>query len=82
MTAREYLIIPAAAVAGIDFATVCETSADTLRYSVDGAWTFVKWDGERPACTEGIVGAQGPYDHAEILDILSGPEWTSDGFGV
>ena len=73
---RIYLIIPAAAVPQIDFGTVCETSAETLRYSVDGTQTFVKWDGQRPACTEGIEGAQGPYSHSEILDILSGPSWT------
>jgi hypothetical protein len=77
-TIREYLIIPAAAVPQIDFDTVCETSAETLRYSVDGTLTFVKWDGERPSWTVGIDGAQGPYTHAEILEILSGPAWTPD----
>lgn len=73
-----YLIIPAAAVPQIDFDTVCETSAETLRYSVDGTKTFVKWDGERPACTQ-VDGAEGPYAHAEILEILSGPDWTVEG---
>lgn len=77
-TIREYLIIPAASVPQIDFDTVCEDSPETLRYSVDGTLTFVKWDGERPACTEGIEGTQGPYTHAEILEILSAPEWTPD----
>lgn len=75
---RTYLIIPAAAVPQIDFDTVCETSAETLRYSVDGTKTFVKWDGERPCCCDGIDGAEGPYTHAEILEILSGPSWTPE----
>jgi len=75
-TIREYLIIPASAVPQIDFAAVCETSAETLRYSVDGTLTFVKWDGEQPACTGGIDGTHGPYTHEEILEILSGPEWS------
>lgn len=74
---RTYLIIPAAAVPQIDFDTVCETSAETLRYSVDGTQTFVKWDGQRPACTQ-VDGAEGPYTHAEILEILSGPSWTPE----
>ena len=82
MTEREYLIIPASAVPLIDFDTVCETSASTLRYSVDGAWTFVKWDGEQPAWTMDIADAQGPFDHEQILAILSGPEWTSESFLV
>lgn len=74
---RTYLIIPASAVPQIDFDTVCETSAETLRYSRDGTQTFVKWDGERPACTQ-VEGAEGPYTHAEILEILSGPSWTPE----
>ena len=82
MTTREYLIIPAAAVPQIDFATVCEDSPETLRYSVDGTLTFVKWDGEQPAWTMDIAGAQGPFDHEQILAILSGPEWRSDSFIV
>jgi len=30
----------------IDFTQVLETSADTVRKSVDNTKTFVKWDGE------------------------------------
>ncbi len=75
---RTYLIIPAAAVPQIDFDTVCETSAETLRYSVDGSQTFVKWDGAMPDFLAEIPGAQGPYDHDTILAILATPAWTSD----
>lgn len=74
---RNYLIIPAGEVSKVDFAQVCETSAETLRKSVDETKTFVKWDGETPAFVSGIVGAEGPYTHAEILEILSGSEWTA-----
>lgn len=41
---RRYLVIPASIVSSINFNEVGETSADTLRYSVDGAQTFVKYD--------------------------------------
>lgn len=74
---RNYLIIPAGEVSKVDFSQVCETSAETLRKSVDETKTFVKWDGETPAFVSGIVGAEGPYTHAEILEILSGSEWTA-----
>ena len=41
---RRYLIIPSDVVSTIDFKQVYETSIDTLRYSLDGTKTFVKYD--------------------------------------
>lgn len=41
---RRYLIIPTTVVDNINFTQVHETSKDTLRYSVDGSKTFVKYD--------------------------------------
>ena len=41
---RKYLIIPSSIVDNINFSQVHETSKDTLRYSVDGSKTFVKYD--------------------------------------
>ncbi len=73
---RNYLIIPTTEVSKVDFSLVCETSADTLRKSVDGTKTFIKWDGEVPAFVAELVGAEGLYTHAEILEILSSSEWT------
>jgi len=74
---RNYLIIPITEVSKVDFSLVCETSTETLRKSVDETKTFVKWDGEAPAFVADIVGAQGPYTHAEILELLNSPEWTA-----
>lgn len=41
---RRYLVIPSSIVDDIDFSQVHETSKDTLRYSVDGTKTFIKYD--------------------------------------
>jgi hypothetical protein len=41
---RRYLIIPTTITGSIDFNQVGETSVDTLRLSVDGLKTFVKYD--------------------------------------
>jgi hypothetical protein len=60
----------------INFAEILESSAATLRKSVDGTKTFVKWEGSEPACIADLTTAQGPYSHAEILGILSGSAWT------
>lgn len=41
---RKYLIIPTSIINDINFSQVYETSKDTLRYSVDGTKTFIKYD--------------------------------------
>jgi hypothetical protein len=74
---REYLIFPVSELNKVDFSQVLETSADTVRKSVDEAKTFVKWNGETPAFVATMTGTEGPYTHAEILDILSTSEWSS-----
>jgi hypothetical protein len=60
----------------IDFNHVLETSVYTLRVSVDGTKTFVKWDGEQPACIASLTSTEGPYTHSEILAIMDTAEWT------
>ena len=74
---REYLIFPVSELNKVDFSQVLETSADTVRKSVDETKTFVKWNGEAPAFVTTMTGTEGPYTHAEILDILSTSEWSS-----
>ena len=62
----------------IDFTQVHETSADTVRKSIDGTRTFVKWDGEMPSSVAALTTAEGPYTYEEILIILAGPDWTTN----
>jgi len=57
---------------------VCETSIDTIRKSIDGTKTFVKWDGATPSSVASLTTKEGPYTYTEIIDILNGPEWTSN----
>ena len=70
---RTYVIINSSDVSSVDFSKVAETSIDTLRYSLDGTKTFVKFEGVTPSFLEGKT----QYDHAEILSILSGSEWAN-----
>jgi hypothetical protein len=74
---RNYVIIPASEINNVNFLEVLETSAETCRYSVDGAKTFVKYNGEMPPSVAGISGKSQEYTHSEILEILSGEEWVS-----
>lgn len=41
---RRWLIIPADQVDNVDFNQVLESSADSLRYSVDNSQTFIKYE--------------------------------------
>ena len=61
----------------IDFTQVLETSADTVRKSVDETKTFVKWDGAIPSCVDGLTTKEGPYTYDEIISILATEEWTN-----
>ena len=74
---RSYFIIPSTEIPNIDFNFVLETSAETLRMSVDGTKTFVKWEGDVPPDFVVNMTGEGPYTHAEILEILSTPEWSA-----
>jgi hypothetical protein len=73
---RNFIIFSVSELDKIDFDQVLETSADTVRRSVDGTRTFVKWDNEVPPCANDIITKEGPYTYSEILEILSGEEWT------
>lgn len=71
---RNYVIIDASEVSSVDFNQVLETSADTLRYNLDGTQTFVKFDGDTPSFLEGKTA----LDRSEMLTLLANEEWSSD----
>jgi hypothetical protein len=70
---RKYVIINADEVSSVDFSQVAETSADTVRYSVDGTQTFVKFDSDT---TPSFLDGKTQYSHSEISTILATDEWT------
>jgi len=71
---RKWVIIDKDDVSSVDFSQVLETSANTLRYSLDGNKTFVKYEGSQPSFLSGKT----EYSHSEILAILNDTdgEWT------
>jgi hypothetical protein len=74
---REFMIFNVSELDTINFNEVLETSADTVRKSVDGTKTFVKWDGATiPPSVDSLTTKEGPYTYTEILSILSTSEWT------
>ena len=75
---RNYLIMQSSELDKVDFSQVLETSASTVRKSLDTTKTFIKWDGETtPACVSNLTGTEGPYTKDQINTILSTDVWTS-----
>jgi hypothetical protein len=71
---RKYVIINASEVGSVDFSQVMETSASTLRYSLDDSQTFVKFEGSTPSFLSGKT----QYNHSQIRTILAGTDWTEE----
>jgi hypothetical protein len=70
----KYTIYNMAGVSSIDFSQVEETNEDTLRLSIDGTKTVLKFAGETPSF---LVGLQ-QYNHSEILAIMASSDWTNE----
>ena len=75
---RTYAIIKLEDIVKIDFAQIGETSAFTIRKSLDDTQFVIKWkDGYTPTfISDGSVIPVGTYTHAEILEIMATPEWS------
>lgn len=76
---RQFMIFNISELPSINFNEVLETSAETVRKSVDGTRTFVKWDGESaPECVTNLTTKEGPYTYNEILEIMSTSAWSNN----
>lgn len=77
MIEKNFMIFDCSELVNIDFTEVMETSIETVRKSIDGTKTFIKWDSiEIPKSVENLKTKSGPYTYDEILEILETPEWT------
>ncbi len=77
MESKYYVIFNVSELDKINFDQVFETSAETVRKSVNGVLTFVKYkDEQMPLSVASLDSKVGPYSHSEILEILSTPEWS------
>lgn len=72
---RKFIVFNVNELNVINFNDVLETSEETVRKSVDGLKTFVKWDGDTPNCIDSLTTKEGPYTYTEILSILETDEW-------
>ena len=77
MNDRKYVNFDCSELANVSFSEVMETSADTVRKSVDETKTFVKYEGTQPASVAALTTKSQEYTHEEILAILATSEWTA-----
>ena len=83
MSIRTYAIINANDVSNVNFDQVLETSADTLRYSLDNSLTFIKWDITISQTWPGFIanGSVSPVQtctNKQMKAILRTEAWTAD----
>ena len=76
---RNYLIIQSSELSKVDFSQVLETSASTVRKSIDETKTFIKWDGDTPSFVSNLTSTEGPYTHSQITTILDTDAWVGVG---
>lgn len=73
---RNYLILSVSEINKVNFDEVLETSTETIRKSVDGLKTFVKWNTEtQPHFVSSLTTKEGPYSYEEIMFILATDDW-------
>ncbi len=75
---RVFMIFNVSEISNIDFSQVLETSSNTVRLSVNGEKSFVKWDGgseNTPTSVNSLTTKEGPYTYTEIQQILQTDEW-------
>lgn len=72
---RKYIIFDVSELNKIDFNEVMEDSALTLRYSLDGTKTFIKWEETEPSFLSNLLTKSRTYTLEEISEILLTSEW-------
>tara|TARA_R110000772_G_scaffold63077_10_gene141457 strand:- start:406 stop:630 length:225 start_codon:yes stop_codon:yes gene_type:complete len=64
-----YIIFEISKLPIVNFNQVYETDANTLRVSVDGDYTILKFKGVTPSFLEGYE----QYTHTQIIEIINNP---------
>lgn len=73
---RKYVVIYYTDIDKIDFSEILESSIETVRRSVDGILTFVKYEGDMPSSVEALVNRSQEFNHEQFLLVLASPDWS------
>ena len=77
---RTYAVVNLTDIGLVDFSQVGESSASTIRKSIDETQFTLKWEGGYTPTfiTDGTITPVGTYDHEAILELMATPAWSSD----
>jgi hypothetical protein len=75
---RNYIILDVSELDKIIFDEILNSSIETLRYSLDGTKTFIKWDGNQPSFVDTLDTKSQVYSYDEIITILETSEWKAE----
>ena len=75
---KTYAVINLTDISLIDFSQVAQSSASTVRKSLDDTQFVIKWEnGYTPTfITDSSVIPVGTYDHHAILELMATAEWS------
>lgn len=73
-----YAIININDLLKVDFNQVGQTSADTVRKSLDNSKFVLKWEQTPTFITDGTIVPLQLLTHAECLDLMNTPEWSEN----
>jgi hypothetical protein len=73
---EHYAIININDLDNVDFTQIGETSADTIRKSLDGFKFVLKWVQEPTFIKDGTIIPLQVLTHQECLELMNTSEWT------
>ena len=75
---KTYAVINLTEISLIDFSQVAQSSASTIRKSLDNTQFVIKWEnGYTPTfISDASVVPVGTYDHHAILELMSTDKWS------
>jgi hypothetical protein len=71
-----YAIIDTKDLYNVDFTQVGQTSADTVRKSLDNSKFVLKWEETPTFITDGTIVPLQVLTHEECLELMNTSEWT------
>ena len=77
---KTYIVVNIADLNLVDFVQVSESSASTIRKSIDETQFTLKWvEGYIPTfITDGTITPVGTYDHHAILELMATSAWSPE----
>jgi len=75
---KTYAVINLTDISLIDFSQIAQSSASTIRKSLDDTQFVIKWEnGYTPTfITDASVIPVGTYDHHAILELMATDKWS------